>query len=1190
MSLQNINAYTYSPGFQLGQYHNAVLCISGNVQSLYLDGNLIATKTGTSNVLANYSTINQILVGCAGDKSSGFSGYLDDFRMYNYTLNQSQVSNLYVNRNIVAYYPFDNSLNSQTPNYVTLNYDANLVGSSTTISTSTYQVGNGSLQLTNSSSASPNYITSSSAFSTSATNGLSVSLWFKTTGVSSTRMRLFDLCSALGSQGISVDINGTNQILAGNGIYIPPVPVEPVVPPVITPSFQNIYDDLTNVSSIIYQNSVPQVNPSANPNAIYYIGITTKNDTYIAPNSMFTSSGNTWYLSNNNSFQYATIHSNTDVLGQENSYYFNNTPMQYLSTNSRVFSIFYLSNGPTPIANIYRNINITTAGTYTVSFATSFHDRSLGNNNQPFFNMKIALGSSYITFNNTNTTYASSGNVTLSAYSKNSAGTSATSTLMQNNPAINALVGSLVFITLTFTNVSVGTNVLSFGADTVNTGQNGFGISEIGVNYVAEVATTTPVTGVIDALSSTTKTAMLYSGAGASLSAGAFGVKLLYGAYTGPVITIRRSSDSVTANFYADISGNLGTTVGGTGTSLSSWLSSATAYVTKWWDQTGNSNHATQTNTGKQPTLNTTTKKIVFTARSHSDFDYLDLPDGSCPYGNTNYTYIVKFSTTNYYGFVVGCGPNPAVAGSTTSGGYAIGRNNTSGYQDNWWTSNFINPTGYEDNNVVGNMYNGSTRYITANGNLLGSQAASGRNQVSNYNAIGTYGGHYQAIGQNADGTSGGTGTVEFLYIIPLYLENSNADKVLLESTTTYAPIPYTITQYTTDFTTAPSGHITNGTIFDGWTATVPTNTTLYSGSNFYGTTHMDPTQSPSASGRNLNFTIHTGALQLSISRSIYLYANYTYTLSFFIGTRTGQYYNSNNYFKGTVTNGTSNSTPNPIFNITGMISTETKKTYTFTVPTSSNYTFSFISGSDVSVADTTYILRNVSITDSAPGLPSGYLYYFKFRGDAVNSGSLSSSIPNALLSGSTPNPNGTIGGKTCLSITTQGDYVYFPAFGSTPTTPPPLNFSFGFWFYNPNFVAPYGFETNSIADKTFSGNNSTIWQGDINSDGYQTPIAANTYWNVVLNSFYNSTNAWVHIFYTVTNATTFTVYVNGVSTKTASTGVGSFLTLSNYYHILGRQGDGNLRTINGCGLREFLHYNRTLTATEVNTIYSLTA
>jgi len=213
MSLQNINTYTYSPGFQLGQYHNAVLCISGNVQSLYLDGTLIATKTGTSNVLANYSTINQILIGCAGDKSSGFSGYLDDFRMYNYTLNQAQVSNLYVNRNIVAYYPFDNSLNGQTPNYATLTYDANFVGNAG-ISTSTNLTGSGSLNLTN-TIGSANYVTSNSGFSTTAINGLSISLWFKTSGVANTRMRLIDLCTAPGVQGISVDISGTNGIVAG---------------------------------------------------------------------------------------------------------------------------------------------------------------------------------------------------------------------------------------------------------------------------------------------------------------------------------------------------------------------------------------------------------------------------------------------------------------------------------------------------------------------------------------------------------------------------------------------------------------------------------------------------------------------------------------------------------------------------------------------------------------------------------------------------------------------------------------------------------------------------------------------------------------------------------------------------------------------------------------------------------------
>lgn len=214
MSVQNINAYTYSPGFQIGQYHNAVLCISGNVQSLYLDGNLIATKTGTSNVLSNYSAINKIMIGCAGDQSSGFSGYLDDFRMYNYTLNASQVSNLYLNRNMVAYYPFDNSLNSQTPNYTTLSYDANLVGNAT-ISTSS-QIGAGALQITNTTGSTiKSYVSSSSGFSTSSINGLSVSLWFKASGVSSTRMRLFDLCTALGTQGISVDISGTNQILSG---------------------------------------------------------------------------------------------------------------------------------------------------------------------------------------------------------------------------------------------------------------------------------------------------------------------------------------------------------------------------------------------------------------------------------------------------------------------------------------------------------------------------------------------------------------------------------------------------------------------------------------------------------------------------------------------------------------------------------------------------------------------------------------------------------------------------------------------------------------------------------------------------------------------------------------------------------------------------------------------------------------
>jgi hypothetical protein len=220
MSLQNINSYTYAPGFTQGQYHNAVLCISGNVQSLYLNGNLVATTTTASNILSYYPTINQILIGCAGDKSNGFTGYLDDFRMYNYAFNSSQVSNLYSNRNLIAYYPFDSSFNNvanaiiTTPNTATLSYDATMIGNASINSTSdNFKVGTGALSLTNTAGiASTSYVNSTCGFSTTATNNLSISLWFKTTGIAGRVMRLIDLCAATGTQGIYIDISGTNQI------------------------------------------------------------------------------------------------------------------------------------------------------------------------------------------------------------------------------------------------------------------------------------------------------------------------------------------------------------------------------------------------------------------------------------------------------------------------------------------------------------------------------------------------------------------------------------------------------------------------------------------------------------------------------------------------------------------------------------------------------------------------------------------------------------------------------------------------------------------------------------------------------------------------------------------------------------------------------------------------------------------
>lgn len=359
MSLQNINTYTYSPGFQIGQYHNAVLCISCNVQNLYLDGTLIATKTGSANVLANYSTINQIMIGCAGDKSSGFSGYLDDFRMYNYTLNQTQVSNLYINRNIVAYYPFDNSLNSQTPNYATLTYDATFVGNAATISTSSgnYKIGGGALQITNTTgSATKSYVTSSSGFSTSTTNGLSVSLWFKASGVASTRMRLFDLCTALGSQGISVDINGTNQILAGNGYYIPPI---------IIPTFQNVYTNLPLFTKAVISATTPITSVSdlgTNPQTINIVAGTGNGVAYQPGNS---------YTSTNLGKLYPVFF---------DSYYANtsnNINFNFIDQSEFTISLWVLIGGPGyDISNFFR-INNGTSDVLVMNASNNTNNMSL---------------------------------------------------------------------------------------------------------------------------------------------------------------------------------------------------------------------------------------------------------------------------------------------------------------------------------------------------------------------------------------------------------------------------------------------------------------------------------------------------------------------------------------------------------------------------------------------------------------------------------------------------------------------------------------------------------------------------------------------------------------------------------------------------------------------------------------------
>jgi Alpha-L-arabinofuranosidase B, catalytic/Concanavalin A-like lectin/glucanases superfamily len=87
--------------------------------------------------------------------------------------------------------------------------------------------------------------------------------------------------------------------------------------------------------------------------------------------------------------------------------------------------------------------------------------------------------------------------------------------------------------------------------------------------------------------------------------AACYSVRLANDDYTGPVIKVRRSSDNALSDFYADTQQTYLTTgANNTGTTFASWIGASTAYVTTWYDQSGNNNNSTNTtNSVSQPTI-----------------------------------------------------------------------------------------------------------------------------------------------------------------------------------------------------------------------------------------------------------------------------------------------------------------------------------------------------------------------------------------------------------------------------------------------------------------------------------------------------------------------------------------------------------------------------------------------------------
>jgi len=85
-----MSAITSADGF-----HHLVYSISGTTHTLFLDGSAVSINTNGTNVFSTFPNISNMFIGTAGDLSYGYTGYIDDFKVYNRALTTTDVSSIY---------------------------------------------------------------------------------------------------------------------------------------------------------------------------------------------------------------------------------------------------------------------------------------------------------------------------------------------------------------------------------------------------------------------------------------------------------------------------------------------------------------------------------------------------------------------------------------------------------------------------------------------------------------------------------------------------------------------------------------------------------------------------------------------------------------------------------------------------------------------------------------------------------------------------------------------------------------------------------------------------------------------------------------------------------------------------------------------------------------------------------------
>jgi hypothetical protein len=187
----------------------------------------------------------------------------------------------------------------------------------------------------------------------------------------------------------------------------------------------------------------------------------------------------------------------------------------------------------------------------------------------------------------------------------------------------------------------------------------------------------------------------------------AYSVRQLVNNYTGSLIRVRRSSDNTETNIGFDLDGNLDTTT------LLTFVGRDTnnhGFVTTWYDQSGNRNHATQTATGSQPQIVNSGSVMLSGTRPSLYWKTTGLD-------NLQFTRISNIQSVFHTSQLVQTGPAQSfILGDTTDFDYASGESTP----QTWlWQRNIVPAIESGNNFVNGIARNFQTTNRDLNRNLL---------------------------------------------------------------------------------------------------------------------------------------------------------------------------------------------------------------------------------------------------------------------------------------------------------------------------------------------------------------------------------------------------------------------------------------------------------------------------------------